>query len=380
MILTKNIEIRVNPNNMKYLKEFNENIINNEIIQIPIEKLSKNSHLKIDVKCDLCEFEKSISYHSYIRNIKNTNLYTCQKCSGIKNKQTNLKKYGVEYPIQLTEIKKRRKKNNLEKYNVDEPSKLDSIKEKIKNTKKLKYGNENYNNIEKTKETKKLKYSDKNYNNREKANNTCIKKYGVENVSQSENIKIKKCETTMKNYNSDNYSKSETYKMNRIDILKEKYKDINILEVCDDKLTLDCDCNKHHIYNIDVTILRNRIIYKTVLCTICNPISSYSNSGYEINLQNFIKENYNGKILFNSRNVIKPLELDIYLPDLKLAFEFNGLYWHSEANKENNYHLNKTEECESQGTQLIHIYEDDWLYKQDIVKSIILNKLGKNTK
>jgi len=65
------------------------------------------------------------------------------------------------------------------------------------------------------------------------------------------------------------------------------------------------------------------------------------------------------------------------LPDLKIAFEFNGLYWHNEEHKPNNYHLNKTELCEEKGIQLIHIWEDDWRYKQDIVKSMILNKLGK---
>jgi hypothetical protein len=72
-------------------------------------------------------------------------------------------------------------------------------------------------------------------------------------------------------------------------------------------------------------------------------------------------------------------ELDIYIPDLKLAFEFNGLYWHNELYKDKNYHLNKTELCEKNGIQLIHIYEDDWIYKQDIVKSMILNKLGKTS-
>ena len=54
------------------------------------------------------------------------------------------------------------------------------------------------------------------------------------------------------------------------------------------------------------------------------------------------------------------------------------MWWHNELNKDKNYHLSKTEECEKQGIQLIHIWEDDWLYKKDIVKSIILNKLNKN--
>jgi hypothetical protein len=72
------------------------------------------------------------------------------------------------------------------------------------------------------------------------------------------------------------------------------------------------------------------------------------------------------------------LELDIYLPDLKLAFEFNGLYWHSELYKNKEYHLNKTKRCLMKDIHLIHIYEDEWIYKKEIVKSRILNLLSKN--
>ena len=378
MIINKEIKIRVNPKNISNLKKFQNNIKINDVINIPIEYISKNSHIKIHVKCDKCGFEKIISYFSYNRNIKNLNLYTCQKCSKIKSKDTNLKKYGVEYPIQLEEIKKKRKLNNIKKYDIDEPLKLKSTILKIKETKKLKYGDENYNNILKIKETKKIKHGDENYNNRIKSVDTCLIKYGVINPSQSELIKNKKLLTYNKNYNADNYTKSDIYKNKKNDFLKCKYKSIKIIDINDSDLKLECDCNKPHNYNINIKILRNRLIYNTVLCTICNPISSYSNSGHEIQLCEFIKNNYNNEIIENNRKIISPLELDIYIPDLKLAFEFNGLYWHSEVNKENNYHLNKTDECEKKGIQLIHIWEDDWLYKQDIVKSIILNKLGKS--
>ena len=105
-----------------------------------------------------------------------------------------------------------------------------------------------------------------------------------------------------------------------------------------------------------------------------NQINSYFKSSYEIQLEMFIKENYQeGTIIYND-----PKEIDIYLPDLKLAFEFNGVYWHNEINKPNNYHLEKTELCEKMGIHLIHIYEDDWVYKQEIIKSRILNLIGKN--
>jgi hypothetical protein len=157
--------------------------------------------------------------------------------------------------------------------------------------------------------------------------------------------------------------------------LLKKYNYLDIKKIKDGVCNIKC--TKEHYYNINFSLLNLRLKYKTEICTICNPIG-ISKSGYEIQLQNFIKENYEKAISINKRNIIPPLELDIYLPDLKIAFEFNGLYWHNELHKPNNYHLNKTEECESKGIQLIHIWEDNWIYKQDIVKSMILNKLGKN--
>ena len=78
----------------------------------------------------------------------------------------------------------------------------------------------------------------------------------------------------------------------------------------------------------------------------------------------------------NNRNILLNKELDIYIPTKKIAVEFNGLYWHSDQYKSFDYHLNKTEECEKLGVHLIHIYEDDWLYKQNIVKSRLKSILG----
>lgn len=71
-------------------------------------------------------------------------------------------------------------------------------------------------------------------------------------------------------------------------------------------------------------------------------------------------------------------ELDIYLPDHKVAIEFNGLYWHSEkaSGKGSNYHIDKTNMCESQGVKLIHVFEDSWNYSSEIIKSRLLNELG----
>jgi hypothetical protein len=75
-------------------------------------------------------------------------------------------------------------------------------------------------------------------------------------------------------------------------------------------------------------------------------------------------------------NLISPLKLDIFIPSHKLAIEFNGLWWHNELFKDKNYHINKTKMCGDKGVSLLHIWEDDWLNRKDVYKSIILNKLG----
>lgn len=101
-------------------------------------------------------------------------------------------------------------------------------------------------------------------------------------------------------------------------------------------------------------------------CPSCGQISI---SKSEEELREFLK-NLGLTIIENSKKIIPPKELDIFIPDLKIAIEYNGLYWHSEQNiKEPNYHLIKTNECKKQGIQLIQIFEDEWLFKKDIVKS-----------
>jgi len=81
----------------------------------------------------------------------------------------------------------------------------------------------------------------------------------------------------------------------------------------------------------------------------------------------------NREIISNNRKLIKGFEIDIYIPELKLAIEYDGLRYHSEAygNKNRMYHLIKTEKCDMQGIQLIHIFEDEWRFKRHIV----LNRL-----
>jgi len=122
-------------------------------------------------------------------------------------------------------------------------------------------------------------------------------------------------------------------------------------------------------------LYQRKEIQNTILCTICNQIDNKI-SGQEIVLKNFISK-YVDEIKCNDKIQITPYEIDIFIPKLKIGFEYNGIYWHSDTYKDKNYHQIKTNLCEKNNIQLIHIWEDDWLNKQMIVKSMILNKIGK---
>jgi hypothetical protein len=71
--------------------------------------------------------------------------------------------------------------------------------------------------------------------------------------------------------------------------------------------------------------------------------------------------------------------LDIYLPDYNLAIEFNGIYWHSETQgKDQYYHIDKSKKCWEKKINLIHIFEDEWNNKSQILQSMILERINKS--
>lgn len=234
------------------------------------------------------------------------------------------------------EMVKRQKESIKNKWGVDfYPQHEDFIK-KMKQTKKDRHGDENYVNSTKMKQTKKEKYGDVGYNNSQK-----------NKITRRDSFI-----TTIKNKTKDKFI---SYELN------------------DENITLNC-----HICNQDYLIYNNLFNYRTkqnsVLCTKCNPTDEKQVSGLELDLINFVSGLV--EVETKNRELLNRKEIDILIPSHKLAIEFNGLYWHSDIYKDKNYHLNKTIECEKQGYDLIHVFEDEWLEKSDIVKSIIKTKLG----
>ena len=105
--------------------------------------------------------------------------------------------------------------------------------------------------------------------------------------------------------------------------------------------------------------------------------SSSNRSLAEIELEEFIKTFYNKTIIISDRTQIKPYELDIYLPDINLAIEFNGIYFHSiEIGTPEDYHLMKSLKCKEKNIRLIHIYGFENFEKQkQLLKDLIINNI-----
>lgn len=98
----------------------------------------------------------------------------------------------------------------------------------------------------------------------------------------------------------------------------------------------------------------------------------------------YIKSIYDGEVIINDRSVLNGKELDIYIPDLSFAIEYNGVYSHLYRPREEkdsqikgrHYHKDKTNTCKSKNIHLMQIWSSQWRDQQDIIKSIISQKLG----
>lgn len=275
-----------------------------------------------------------------------------------KKQQTSLKKYGVTSYFKTSEFKKRMTKNN--------PGATKEAIEKRRQTMLQKYGVENAYQSEEIKQ---------------KLKEIFLKKYGVEYPTQVKEIKDKVAATNIQKYGVDNPMKVGDFSAaarNTSEINAQKYAEENeLLLVRDLKETYKGHWtdNVNLIHHNGFTFIKKEDLKKVEDYCEINILKGTSHKEKEI--ADFVRSFYDGEIIENSRKIIAPKELDVYIPEKKIAIEFDGLFWHSELNvTDKNYHLEKTRKCEEQNIRLIHIFEDEWNEKQDIIKSIIKSSLG----
>ena len=232
MILDEFVEMRWNRSNKEYYINKGYHFTKmREIFTVSISDLCKNSKVEIHVNCDICGCNVLREYCKYLINVNNMNYFSCSKfCSLNKVKKTNLKKYGVEYPLQNREVNDKLKQTNLEKYGVINVFQNKQIKEKSKLTNLEKYGVEYVQQNKQIKEKSKLtnleKYGVENYNNLEKRKQTNLNKYGVECVFQNEKIKEKSRETNLSKYGTESVSQNEEIKEKKRTTCIENYGEV----------------------------------------------------------------------------------------------------------------------------------------------------------
>ena len=295
-----------------------------------------------------------------------------------RHRKTSEALYGTKHPMQSIKVKKKLTDTLLERYGVINPSLSPEIRERRRRTMVERYGVDAY--------TRTKEYL-------EKSKKTNADRYGVEWHLQSDAIKEKIARTNIEKYGVDNPFKNSEIK-SRIrkkalgsfyDRMIEKYGKYVVPLFSKEEYEGMRGCRRYswrcvkcgtvfEDYRHSTSSFRRMSFFP--LCPNCYPplaITSFK----EKEVVDFIKSIYSGKVVENTREVISPLELDAYLPDKKIAVEFDGLYWHSEVNgKDIGYHLGKTIACETKGIRLLHVFEDEWIEKTAIVQDRIRASLG----
>lgn len=263
------------------------------------------------------------------------------------SKETLLKKYGVDHYSKTDEYKSKIIETSLSRYGVTNYSKTNEYKVKSKETCSIKYGVDHYNKTDEYKV---------------KSKKTCLEKYGVEFYTKTD-----KCKEDIRMSLKEKIT-TEEYRIDYKISNDEYYRGY----VGDGVSEFVCDFGLDHTFVISTDNYFGRKRSNNRLCTICNPISSMSSIKEEM-LYNFIESIYKGDIIRNYRD---QFEIDIYLSEIKIGFEFNGIFYHSDKFRDKDYHLQKTNFFKERGIRIIHIWEDDWCYKPEIIKSQILNILS----
>lgn len=265
-------------------------------------------------------------------------------------------KYGVENAANIPGVREKAQQTCQERYGKSWYTQTDEYKERVKETSRDKYGVDHFLQsaqvIEKRKET-------------------CLETYGVDNVSKSPEIQNKMHEAFQSKYGVDNISQLN---IGNLDEWKKFVQNPRayILNTFDHKPT--------------VTELSE--YFQTCLTSIYNNFDVKSNTDILDKLFSIMEEQVIAeikkidssiKIERNNRTIIHPYEVDIYLPDYRLAIECDPTATHNSSisdpwggrAKSLSYHKQKSEACKQKDMTLLHIFGYDWKCRKAIITSIL---------
>jgi hypothetical protein len=296
-----------------------------------------------------CMLKFGVSHHTQLQSCKNKKIATC------------LQKYKTLWSTQNKEVIQKRKESCQEIYGGNAPSCSKMVRDKMEHTCFERFG---------------VKFSSQNPENRRKAKETFLRIYKEDNPNKNTLIKDAKKKFNNKKYNRNNH-------------MQCRYSDESYKIISDPKLLEDFLKNKSikgGAKELGMSWITLYQIIKKLNLKIVNGGVGISSPQREFAL--WLTEN-NIFFDYSTRKIIKPYELDFYIPNLNLAIEFNGDYWHMNPKIYNENTINKVSKktakqiwdrdklkenlCKEKDINLITVWESDWNNNSSQIKDQILN-------
>lgn len=256
-----------------------------------------------------------------------------------KRRQTCIEKYGVPITLNKPDAVNRRNKR------MNDPD----VKDKIRATLLKNFG---------------VTSPRKNKSINDKAKNTMLREYGVSNSMHVQTLRDKNKQINAENYLADSWTKK--------------------LDRCSETLGISPLFAVHEYVGTGIEYMWRhecgaefaQVLHKNgqlPRCPKCHP-AKYSLP--QSLIHNFIAD-LGIAARYNNRAIITPLEIDVWIPELNLGIEVNGIYWHQATNGRTSLKV-KSDLAEAEGVQILHFWDYEILNRFDMVAQIIVARLGLN--
>lgn len=297
---------------------------------------------------DECRYK--LAHQTYDRNYgKSTNPEGHRQLIS-KFQQTCLDKYGVDNPLKVEEFKHKSEVTNLKKYGVAHFPQSNLFIQRSIDTNLKRYGKEWHAQTD---------------DHKQSIVDTCMKKYGVSNAGKYGAFIVDKM--------------TDPSKLN--DLISFRTDPARYIQ-----------SNFEHpptLFELSqcLGIRDSSVGWILANCNLMDLVSQ-SFSNMENDVVDFLKSLDSSIVLErNTRKIITPYEIDIYLPDFKIGIECNPTATHNSTNTifqdkgekpvSPSYHKMKSDLCEASGNFLLHLFGYEWNHKRNILESMIINLLGR---
>ncbi len=196
-------------------------------------------------------------------------------------------------------------------------------------------------------------------------------------------VREKSRKTLLKNYGEDNFFKTERFR----EVLQTKF-DRNSpsqFALTDDSYELLKNPEELKRLHHEEKLSHAEIAIKYGLAaTTVNKafqrhkieVLSHPNSIGQKEILDYVRNELGHNAVDNDRTALGKLELDIWIPEIKVAIEYHGAHYHSSRFMRAGQHKYKLVACQNHGIRLLQFFDTEWRDKKEIVKSIIKAIIG----